>query len=38
MILSVKGKVSLEKSKNYAEILGVNTTEQLEELNKNVNT
>jgi len=36
MILSVKGKVSLEKTINNVEILGVNTAEQLEELNKNV--
>jgi UDP-N-acetylglucosamine diphosphorylase/glucosamine-1-phosphate N-acetyltransferase len=34
MILSKKGKVSIEKTENSNEILGVNTVKQLEELNE----
>ena len=34
MILSKKGKVSIEKTENSHEILGVNTVKQLEELNE----
>lgn len=36
MIIAEKGKVSLVKTRNISEISGVNTLEQLEELNKNV--